>query len=108
MSPTALGKTTVAFSLLNNGTRAGVEISQCYLRFPDAADEPPLQLKGFTKTHLEAGESKSVVMTLSLKDFSVWSDIANGWVPQSGDYLVYIGSSSVDLRLTKPISISFD
>lgn len=40
---------TVSFEVSNSGTRAGAEVAQVYVSFPDEAGEPPLQLKGFEK-----------------------------------------------------------
>ena len=64
---------SVTFNLANTGKVEGTETSQLYLRFPDAADEPPLQLKGFAKTTLAPGTNTTVTITLTLAEFSVWS-----------------------------------
>ncbi len=90
----------MSFKLTNNGTVAGSEISQLYLQFPASVDEPPLQLKGFAKTRLEPGASSTVTITLTDREFSVWSDSLHAYVPQGGTFGVMVGSSSVDIRLS--------
>ena len=39
----------ILVTLTNIGNYSGFEVAQLYLTFPDEADEPPLQLKGFQK-----------------------------------------------------------
>jgi beta-glucosidase len=72
-----------------------------YVDFPDAAGEPPLQLKGFDKVSLQPGESKTVAIDLDGRAFSVWDD---GWTTKPGCYGVHVGSSSADLPLTESIA----
>ena len=48
---------TVSFKVTNTGKRAGAEVAEVYLGFPaiDEGNEPPLQLKAFSKVMLNAG-----------------------------------------------------
>jgi beta-glucosidase len=50
----------LSFGIVNDSLRAGHEVAQLYLRCPEAAAEPPLQLKGFQRVHLEAGERRDM------------------------------------------------
>ena len=59
---------TVTFDVTNSGTRTGYEVPQMYLRFPPKAGEPPLQLKGFTKLSLTAGQSQQVTFNVQVCD----------------------------------------
>ena len=90
---------SVTFNLANTGKVEGTETSQLYLRFPDAADEPPLQLKGFAKTTLAPGTNTTVTITLTLAEFSVWSVLQHKWVVVPGEFGVMVGGSSADLPL---------
>ena len=96
---------TVEFELTNSGATAGAEVAQLYLGFPTSAGEPPKQLKGFLKQHLLPGESGQLAYQLTERDFSVWSSSKHAWQMAEGEFAVYIGSSSRDIRLTGSIQI---
>lgn len=91
--------TSVSFTLENTGSVAGAEVAQLYLGFPAAAGEPPKQLKGFKKVMLNPNERKTVTLPLSPRDTSIWSTSAKGWAQVDGEFRVYVGSSSRDIRL---------
>ena len=95
----------VSLMLTNNGTVPGAEVVQLYLDFPAAAGEPPNQLKGFQKVHLDAGASATVTIPLAPRDFSVWSVEARGWVVAHGEFGVAVGSSSADRRLVGKLTV---
>merc|ERR1711937_1040579 len=50
---------SVSFSVKNVGNVTGGDVPQMYLGFPDSAQEPPKQLKGFKKVVLKSGETVS-------------------------------------------------
>ncbi len=95
----------VSFGIVNTSPRPGHEVAQLYLRCPEAAAEPPLQLKGFTRVHLGAGERRAVTFTLTSTDLAAWSDPA-GWTVHPGRYEVFIGSSSADVRLSAFVEVT--
>ena len=92
-------RSAVTFSVRNNGTRFGTETAQLYLGFPTSRGEPPKQLKGVAKIKLAAGETRPVSLPLSQRDFSIWSEQMNDWVVVAGEFEVFVGSSSRDIRL---------
>ncbi|KAI4868740.1 glycoside hydrolase family 3 protein [Hypoxylon rubiginosum] len=93
--------TTVNATVSNVGAVAGAEVAQLYLGIPNS---PPKQLRGFEKIPLNAGESAEVSFELTRRDFSVWDVVTQGWVIQEGDYAIYVGASSRDIRLTGRIA----
>jgi len=97
---------TVGFSLTNSGKRDGAEVAQLYLGLQGVSSEPPKKLRGFSKLFLNHGESQSIEFTLSSKDFSIWNPDSDEWEVVSGDYNVFIGSSSRDIRLEGTITVS--
>jgi beta-glucosidase len=99
------GDIQVSFGIVNDSPRPGHEVAQLYLRCPEAAAEPPLQLKGFTRVHLGAGERRDVTFTLTSTDLAAWSDPA-GWTVHPGRYEVLIGSSSADMRLSAFVEVT--
>ncbi|KAI2470364.1 glycoside hydrolase family 3 protein [Annulohypoxylon bovei var. microspora] len=93
---------TVNATITNSGEKSGAEVAQLYLGIPNS---PPKQLRGFEKVALQPGESTEVIFELTRRDFSVWDVITQGWTVQDGDYAVYVGASSRDIRLTESIAI---
>jgi beta-glucosidase len=88
----------VSFDIVNTSPRPGHEVAQLYLRCPHQAAEPPLQLKGFQRVQLGAGERRAVTFALTNTDLAAWSEVA-GWTVHPGSYEVLIGASSADVRL---------
>jgi beta-glucosidase len=87
---------TVAVDLKNTGAVTGKEVAQLYVGFPSSAGEPPKQLKGFQKVSLASGAGQTLTFTLDPRSFSYWG--ANGWTIDPGQYTLYVGSSSQDIR----------
>jgi beta-glucosidase len=102
---TGPGAIAVGFGIVNDSPRPGYEVAQLYLRCPEAAAEPPLQLKGFTRVHLAAGERRAMTFTLTPADLAAWSD-PSGWTVHPGRYEVLIGSSSADVRLSAFVELT--
>jgi len=101
------GEIHVSFGIVNTAPRPGHEVAQLYLRYPVQAAEPPLQLKGFQRVHLAAGERRAVTFTLTSADLAAWSDPA-GWTVHPGSYEVLIGASSADVRLSAFVEVTDD
>jgi beta-glucosidase len=97
----------LSFGVVNNSPRPGHEVAQVYLRCPEAAAEPPLQLKGFQRVHLSAGERREVTFTLTSADLAAWNDPA-GWTVHPGRYEVLVGASSADVRLSASAQVTDD
>jgi beta-glucosidase len=94
--------TTVDSTVTNTGPVAGAEVAQLYMGIPDS---PPKQLRGFEKVHLEPGESTTVRFELTRRDFSVWDVSSQQWKIQDGNYTVFVGASSRDVRMTGTIQV---
>ncbi len=90
---------TVSATVANTGDVAGAEVVQVYLGIP-VAGQPPKRLVGFRKVALEAGESRTVSITVdpgaTNHPFSVWSENARDFVVEPGAYTVYVGTSADD------------
>jgi beta-glucosidase len=99
------GEIHLSFGLVNDSPRPGQDVAQLYLRCPAAAAEPPLQLKGFQRVRLEAGERRTVTFTLARTDLAAWSDPA-GWVVHPGRYEVLVGASAADIRLSASVVVA--
>ncbi|MGI8448648.1 MAG: glycoside hydrolase family 3 C-terminal domain-containing protein [Streptosporangiaceae bacterium] len=97
---------TVTADVTNTGSRAGSEVAQLYLTDPASAGEPPLQLKGFQKVSLAAGQTQPVSFTVPASAFQAWSDSSSAWTTAGGTYQVRVGDSSANLPLSAPYAIS--
>lgn len=60
-------------------------------------DVPNVQLKGFEKVMVRAGETVEVKIPLNVSDCGVWNQKMQ-YVVEPGEFVVYIGASSLDLR----------
>lgn len=92
----------VQFTVANVGDADGAEAAQLYLGIPGG---PPRQLRGFEKVPLAPGEEGIVTLELTRRDLSVWDVVGQQWDLQPGEYGVYVGASSRDIRLTGSIKI---
>ncbi|PHH64927.1 hypothetical protein CDD81_3784 [Ophiocordyceps australis] len=91
---------TVDARIANTGSVAGAEVAQLYLGIPNS---PPKQLRGFQKVLVEPQRSVPVRFALTRRDLSLWDVVQQQWVVQRGEYSVYVGASSRDVRLTSVI-----
>ncbi|HET7752538.1 MAG TPA: glycoside hydrolase family 3 C-terminal domain-containing protein [Anaeromyxobacteraceae bacterium] len=92
---------SVAFTLANEGGRAGAEVAQVYVgRCPGDQVNAPRRLGGFAKVQLEPGASQRVVVDVAPEALTRWSSDTHRWTPVECDPPVFVGSSSRDLRLT--------
>ena len=100
INETPNGKVMATFSITNSGSREGAEIAQLYV-VPSTAkvQRPPQELKGFSKVHLKAGETKLVSIELNRDAFAYWNTEAQHWVVEEGSYGIHVGASSRDIRL---------
>lgn len=92
---------TVTFKIKNTGAVAGAEVAQLYVKQEKLnLPRPEKELKGFDKVFLQAGEEKTVTLTLNEDAFKYFNDIKNQWEMDSGVFDFIVGSSSRDIKLT--------
>jgi beta-glucosidase len=80
---------------------------EVYARAPKGADgnqRPLKQLKGFVKSDLIAGTSKTVKVTIGAGDLWFWDDVKHQKVFPTGDWTILAGPSSADADL-KAVSL---
>ena len=95
----------VSFEVTNTGKYKGDEIVQLYTH--DVASSITVferMLRGFERVTLEPGETKTVTMTLTPKDFTML-DRNMKPVIEPGLFEIYVGASSVDIRLGEDLTI---
>jgi beta-glucosidase len=96
---------SVSVNIANNGTVDGNEVAQLYIQFPDAADTPLRQLRGFERTLISAGDSTTVTFSVNRRDVSYWDVAAADWAIAKGDYVFSVGASSRDLRVSQTVTV---
>lgn len=96
----------VEFTLTNIGSREGAEVVQLYIGKQDArVFRPEKELKGFQKVFIKAGESKKICIDFDDKTFRYWNVRTNQWEIEGGSYIVMIGASCLDIRLTAEMQV---
>ena len=100
------GANEVQFTLTNTGHAAGSEIAQVYVSAVSSnLFRPARELKGFAKIHLDPGESKSITISLDDKAFRYFNVETGKFEIEDGQYLVQVGASIGDIRLSSPVNI---
>ncbi len=91
--------TKVRFHVKNTGKVAGDEVCQMYVRDELASvSRPIMELKGFSRIHLQPGEAKDVAFDITQNALSM-QDISMNKVVEPGTFRIMIGSSSKNIRL---------
>jgi len=98
-------KLTVTVDVTNNSTRDGAEVVQLYVRDEIASVVVPnIQLRGFDKVLIKAGQTTVVNIPLDVSQLGLW-DIRLKYVVEPGNFTVFVGSSSKDLRLNSTLTV---
>lgn len=85
----------VSLDVTNMGTCRGKESIQIYVTDEKSRlVRPEKELKAFTKTELEPGETKTVTFTLGYRDFAYYDPEASDWVVEEGTFVIHAGSSA--------------
>ena len=91
---------TVSFKLTNVGDVTAKESAQLYIGDPVCSVvRPKKELRGFEKVELAAGETKTVTIPVTAMDLSFFDEQTETWKLEKGEFTVYVGSSSADIRL---------
>ena len=100
----------ISFKVTNTGSMKADEVAQVYLSpKSESGLYRPIQLQGFARISLEPGETKTVMTRLYPDQFGYYSnDGQRQWNIAPGDFVIKIGASSADIRLSKPLSLTGD
>jgi beta-glucosidase len=91
---------TATFDIANVGQREGAEVAQLYVQdVQSTLPRPTKELKGFVRVSLKPGQKQTVSIPLDRGAFSYFDPEKHGWLAEAGDFKIFIGSSSRDLRL---------
>ena len=105
LSPQATA--TVSFEVRNTGTRAGDEVAQMYVTHTGSAVERPLEeLTGFTRLHLNPGETRTITLPLPAQSLAFWDAASHSFRVEKESVLVRIGGSSDNLPLQTKLQVT--
>jgi len=89
----------------NTGNLAGDEVVQLYIRDKlSSVAQPVMQLKGFERIHLKAGESRKVKFKILPEHLSLLNNELKK-VIEPGTFNIMIGSSSREIKLKTTLRV---
>ena len=104
---TAEDTVKISFAVKNSGSRGGNEVAQVYFRHrKSAVHQPKLALCGFTRLHLLRGQAARATMEIPAARFRYWDTNKKQYVVEPGDYELFVGAASDDIRLKMPFTIA--
>ena len=96
----------VTLKVKNCGGMPADEVVQLYVSRPDATVEWPVkELKAFRRVSLSAGETKTVTLSVPIKDLRYWNEATGAWDLEYGKLQLLVGSASDDIRETAEVRI---
>jgi len=99
----------VSVTVTNIGDRAGAEVVQLYIHDQKSTYRRPVhELKGFTKVHLEPGQSQTVSIDLDVHAFAYFVPHLGRFAEESGRFELRLGVSSRDIRATLWVEVESD
>lgn len=95
-------KITVKVKVTNTGDRAGKDVVEVYFSAPytkGGIEKSAVELAGYAKTgELAPGKSETVTVTFDKRDMSSYSEKAEAYVLEKGNYEIKIGHSCRDFE----------
>lgn len=96
----SVSESGAAFDIKNTGDRDGSEIAQLYVGLPGAKIfRPAMELKGFVRVYLKAGETQRVNIPFDDYTFRYYNVQSKAFEVEGGQYDLMIGASCQDIRL---------
>lgn len=96
----------VSFEVKNTGKMASDDVPQLYISSVNSKTRQyrPIQLEGFKRITLKPGETKKVTLALAPSQFGYFAN--NEWNIAPGRFIVKIGASSRDIRLSQEVELT--
>ena len=108
VTPAAGGALTVTLDVANTGARDGDDVVQLYATPPAASQPQEIRaLCGFTRVHLNAGEKRTVTITVPAVALRRWNVAAKDYTIPAGEWTIAAGASSADLRQTATVPLPY-
>ena len=95
----------IRVDITNQGNYPGDEVVQLYIHDEMASVTRPVkELKGFKRIHLDPGQTQTVVFHLDARQLGFYNQ-EMAFVVEPGNFEVFIGSSSEDIRVAGKFSV---
>lgn len=92
---------TVSVDVTNSGKYDGAEVVQLYIRdWVGSVTRPVKELRGFKKIKLKAGETQTITFIVAPDDISFYNSELK-WVAEPGEFSVFVGGNSSDVKEAK-------
>jgi beta-glucosidase len=96
---------TASVSVTNNSPVDGKDVVQFYVQdVISSVAVPNIQLKGFKKVLVKAGQTVQVDVDLKVQEWGLW-DLKMKYVVEPGKFVVWAGASSMDLRGNATVTV---
>lgn len=96
----------VSVQISNTGSVRGTALAQIYVgRTSHTPAHPFKTLVGFQKVDLEVGETTTTMIQVRARDFAFFSEGAQQWTIEAGEYTFYLGSSATSIEDTRVIEL---
>jgi beta-glucosidase len=103
------GGLAVSFRVTNTGSATGDAVPQLYLGAPQnppaGAQFAPTALAGYDRVRLAPGQSRTVTITIPIRQLQYWSSAANGWRTALGTRAVTLGTDATTGVLSRTVTI---
>ena len=100
------GEFIVSFDVTNTGRYDAAEVAQLYVGDVESSVvRPAKELKGYEKIFLKRGETRRVEIRLDEEAFRHYDCIRRDFVVEPGDFDLFVGTSSQDIRLKTRINV---
>jgi len=98
----------VSVDVTNTGTRAGDEVVQLYVAYPQSTTlpRPRQQLRGFKRVTLMPGQKQTVTFPLAGSALTYWDTTAKAFALEQGTVQIQVGSTSKDIRLMGNLNVT--
>lgn len=97
----------VSFTVANTGKVEAAEVAQVYIsEVSPAVMKPAIELKGYEKVTIAPKKSAQVKVFLPESAFSHYDTASHSWVKDSGTYLIKVGASVLDIKLTESLPVN--
>lgn len=96
----------VSLRVTNTGQRSGDEVVEMYVKHMHSkVPRPKMELEGFKRVYVPAGQSTEVEIPLSAKSLMYWSASERKWLLEDDKVKIMLGSSSQDIKLSTVIKV---
>jgi beta-glucosidase len=100
------GTVEATVKVKNTGKRASDDVVQLYVQhLGSAVERPQLELEGFRRVHIDAGQTAEVKLNLKPRDLAYWNTAAHAWSVEKEQVRVLAGGSSDNLPVQATLDV---